>query len=50
MTNTATLNTANKNTNNCGKRKYVLTTKLKNNNYYCLNLRTMQNQQSKTTK
>ena len=36
MTNTATRNTSN-NTNNCGKRKYILRTKQKN--YYCLNLR-----------
>ena len=27
MTNKATLNTPNKNTNNCGKRKYILRTK-----------------------
>ena len=27
MTNTATLNTSNKNTNNCGKLKYILRTK-----------------------
>ena len=29
MTNTATLNTSNKNTNNCGKLKYILRTKQK---------------------
>ena len=31
MTNTATLNTSNKNTNNCGKLKYILRTKQTNN-------------------
>ena len=45
MTNTTTLNTSN-NTNNCGKLKYILRTKPKK--YYCLNLRNIRNQQSKT--
>ena len=31
MTNTATLNTSNKNTNNCGKLKYVLRTNKQTN-------------------
>ena len=47
MTNTATLNTSNKNTNNCGKLKYTLKTKQKS--YYCLKLHNIQTQQSKTT-
>ena len=47
MTSTATLNTPNKNINNCGKLKYTLKTKQKS--YYCLKLRNIQTQQSKTT-
>ena len=44
MTNTATLNTSNKNTNNCGKLKYIL----RKNNYYCLKLCNIRTQQSNT--
>ena len=47
MTNTATLNTSNKNTNNCGKLKYTLRTKNKQT-INGLNLRSIRNQQSKT--
>ena len=46
MANTATLHTSNKNTNNCVQIKCVLKTKQKN--YYCLKLRNIQIQQSKT--
>ena len=45
MTNTATLNSSNRNANNCGKLKYILRRKI---NYYCLKLRNIQTQQSKT--
>ena len=48
MTNTAALNTSNKNTNNCGKLKYSLRTKRKQKNYCCLKLRNIQTQKSKT--
>ena len=46
MTKVATLNTSNKNTNNCGRLKHILRTK--QNKYYCLNIRNIRNQQSKT--
>ena len=46
MTNTATLNSSNKNANNCGKLKYIL--RRKQTIYYCLKLRNIQTQQSKT--
>ena len=39
---------ANKNTDNCGKLKYILRTNKKQTNYSCLKLRNMQTQQSKT--
>ena len=52
MTNTATPSTSNKNTNNCDKLKYILRTNKKQNKqtkkYYCLKLRNIQTQQSKT--
>ena len=50
MTNTATLNTSIKNRNNNGKLKYILRRRKekKKKNYYCLKLRNMQTQQSKT--
>ena len=47
MTNTGTLSTSNKNTNNCGRLKYILRT-IQTKNYYCLNLRKIQTQHSKT--
>ena len=46
MTNTATLNTSNKNTNDCVKLKYIL--KRKRKTVYCLSFRSIQTQQSKT--
>ena len=47
MKDMATLSTSNKKTNNCGKLKYILRTKLKKH-YSCLKLHNMQTQQSKT--
>ena len=50
MTNTAILNTSNKNTNNCGKINYILRRrrKEKEKKFYCLKLRNIQTLQSKT--